>query len=93
MINDVPLNKSASQDLPRETLLYIKYAVELLVTIKGDVWDLDECQRFSSPALLKAQDKIKEQFHGNELKEYEQLHSIKPDVRSRTLFLKISFSL
>src|SRR5258708_35248029 len=37
----------------------------------GDVWDMNECRLLSNPQLLEAQVKIKKQFHGKELKEYD----------------------
>jgi len=39
MANHMPLNKSARQGLPSETLRYIKRAEELLATVKKEDWD------------------------------------------------------
>jgi len=45
----------------------------------GDVWDLWDCRRLSTPALRKSQAIIRSRFAPKELKQYKRLAAIRPE--------------
>jgi hypothetical protein len=44
----------------------------------GDVWDIWNCKHITSNALKKKQDRIRQRFTADEIKQYDQLAAIKP---------------
>jgi hypothetical protein len=44
----------------------------------GDVWDLWECKRISTPSLQKAQGDIRKRYSPEELGQYNKLHMLRP---------------
>ena len=45
----------------------------------GDVWALWGCRRMSAPALRKSRAAIRRRFTPGEMKQYAQLHRLKPE--------------